>query len=78
MRAWFNPNLESRWFFLPGIDGILTLLPTMLVTPLRPVEILIGKNAARFSARHGCIQYRQLAVPAPHVLMAGLEFELQS
>ena len=61
-RAWFNPNLESRWFFLPGIVGILTLLITMLVTalsvarereqgtfdqllvtPLRPVEILIGK-----------------------------------
>lgn len=61
-RAWFNPNLESRWFFLPGIVGILTLLVTMLVTalsvarereqgtfdqllvtPLRPVEILIGK-----------------------------------
>ncbi len=62
MRAWFNPNLESRWFFLPGIVGILTLLVTMLVTalsvarereqgtfdqllvtPLRPVELLIGK-----------------------------------
>src|ERR1039457_914028 len=33
-RAWFNPNLESRWFFLPGIVGILTLLVTMLVTAL--------------------------------------------
>jgi ABC-2 type transport system permease protein len=61
-RAWFNPNLVSRWFFLPGIVGLLTLLVTMLVTafsvarereqgtfdqllvtPLRPVEILIGK-----------------------------------
>jgi ABC-2 type transport system permease protein len=66
-RAWFNPNLESRWFFLPAIVGILTLLVTMLVTalsiarereqgtfdqllvtPLRPVEILIGKTLPGF------------------------------
>ncbi len=66
-RAWFNPNLESRWFFLPGIVGIITLLVTMLVTamsvarereqgtfdqllvtPLRPVEILIGKSLPGF------------------------------
>lgn len=66
-RAWFNPNLESRWFFLPGIVGLLTLLVTLLVTafsvarereqgtfdqllvtPLRPVEILIGKTLPGF------------------------------
>jgi len=66
-RAWFNPNLESRWFFLPGIVGILTLLVTLLVTalsvarereqgtfdqllvtPLRPVEILLGKTLPGF------------------------------
>ena len=33
-RAWFNPNLESRWFFLPGIVGVITLLVTMLVTAM--------------------------------------------
>ena len=33
-RAWFNPNLESRWFFVPGIVGLLTLVVTMLVTAL--------------------------------------------
>jgi len=63
IRAWFNPNLESRWFFVPGIVGMLTLVVTMLVTaltvarereqgtfdqllvtPLRPGEILIGKT----------------------------------
>ncbi|TCJ12937.1 ABC transporter permease [Parasulfuritortus cantonensis] len=33
-RAWFNPNLESRWFFIPGIVGMLTLVVTMLVTAL--------------------------------------------
>ncbi len=63
-RAWYNPNLESRWFFVSGLVGLLTLVVTMmvtalsvarereqgtfdqlLVTPLRPVEILIGKAA---------------------------------
>jgi ABC-2 type transport system permease protein len=66
-RAWFNPNLESRWFLVPGIVGLLTLLVTLLVTalsvarereqgtfdqllvtPLRPVEILIGKALPGF------------------------------
>jgi len=62
MRAWFNPNMESRWFIIPGIVGMLTLVVTMvvtslsvarereqgtfdqlLVTPMRPSEILLGK-----------------------------------
>lgn len=66
-RAWYNPNLESRWFIVPGIVGLLTLVVTMLVTalsvarereqgtfdqllvtPLRPVEILIGKALPGF------------------------------
>jgi ABC-2 type transport system permease protein len=66
-RAWFNPNLESRWFFIPGIIGLITLLVTMLVTalsvarereqgtfdqllvtPLHPVEILVGKALPGF------------------------------
>jgi ABC-2 type transport system permease protein len=34
MRAWFNPNLESRWFIVPGIVGLLTLVVTILVTSL--------------------------------------------
>ncbi len=34
IRAWFNPNLESRWFLVPGIVGLLTLLVTTLVTAL--------------------------------------------
>jgi ABC-2 type transport system permease protein len=63
-RAWYNPNLESQWFIVPGIAGVLTLVVTLLVTslsvarerengtfdqllvtPLRPIEILIGKAA---------------------------------
>jgi ABC-2 type transport system permease protein len=62
IRAWFNPNLQSRWFIIPGIVGLLTLVVTvmvtalsvarereagtfdqLLVTPLRPLEILLGK-----------------------------------
>jgi ABC-2 type transport system permease protein len=62
MRAWFNPNLESRWFIVPGITALLAMIVTLvvtalsvarereagtfdqlLVTPLRPWEILIGK-----------------------------------
>ncbi len=63
VRTWFNPNLESRWFIVPGIVGILTLVLSLvvtamsvarerengtfdqlLVTPLHPVEILVGKT----------------------------------
>ena len=66
-RSWFNPNLESRWFFVPAIVGLLTLLVTMLVTalsvarereqgtfdqllvtPMTPAEILIGKALPGF------------------------------
>lgn len=61
-RPWYNPNLVSRWFIVPGIIGLLTLVVTtlvtalsvarereagtfdqLLVTPLRPFEILLGK-----------------------------------
>ena len=67
IRAWFNPNLESQWFIIPGIVGLLTLVVTMLVTalsvarereqgtfdqllvtPLRPIEILLGKALPGF------------------------------
>lgn len=61
--SWFNSNRESRWFIVPGLVGMLSLMITMvvtalsvarereagtfdqlLVTPLRPWEILIGKS----------------------------------
>jgi ABC-2 type transport system permease protein len=61
-RAWFNQNLESRWFIVPGLVGTLTLVVTvvvaglsvarerelgtfeqLMVTPLRPLEVLLGK-----------------------------------
>jgi ABC-2 type transport system permease protein len=34
VRSWFNANLLSRWFIVPGIVGLLTLVVTILVTAL--------------------------------------------
>ena len=61
-RAWYNPNLETRWNMIPALIGTLTMLQTLLltalsvarereegtfdqllVTPLRPAEIMVGK-----------------------------------
>ncbi len=33
-RAWYNPNLETRWNMIPGMIGTLTLLQTMLLTSM--------------------------------------------
>jgi ABC-2 type transport system permease protein len=62
-RLWYTPDLRSRWFFLPGIIGSLTLvlvvtltafaevrereigtLEQIMVTPIRPVEFILGKT----------------------------------
>ncbi|WP_321323398.1 ABC transporter permease [Thiomicrorhabdus sp.] len=62
IRAWYNENLQSGWFIIPGIIGLITLVITLivtalsvarereagtfdqlLVTPLTPLQILIGK-----------------------------------
>jgi ABC-2 type transport system permease protein len=67
MRAWFNPDLLSRWFIVPGIVALLTLVVTLLVTglsvareremgtfdqllvtPMGPFEILVGKAVPGF------------------------------
>ena len=34
IRAWYNPNLLSRWFIVPGIVGLLTLVVALVVTSL--------------------------------------------
>lgn len=66
-RVWHNPNLLSRWFIVPGIVGLLTMVVTtmvtslsiarerelgtfdqLLVTPMRPWEILAGKAIPPF------------------------------
>lgn len=61
-RAWYNPNLTTRWNFMPGLIAALSMIQTLLltalsvarereqgtfdqllVTPLSPTEIMIGK-----------------------------------
>jgi len=62
-RAWFNEDLESRNFFVPGIIAMIVTLTSLmltsmavvrekeigtmeqiLVTPIRPVELILGKT----------------------------------
>lgn len=33
-RAWYNPNLESRWNMIPSMIGMLTLLQTLILTAM--------------------------------------------
>jgi pyoluteorin transport system permease protein len=33
-RAWFNPNLETRWNMIPALVGTLTMLQTLLLTAM--------------------------------------------
>lgn len=61
-RAWYNPNLDTRWYMVPGMLAMLTLLDVtllaslsvarereqgtldqLLVTPMRPLEVLAGE-----------------------------------
>ncbi|AHI82380.1 ABC transporter permease [Burkholderia thailandensis] len=66
-RPWFNPGLDDRWFFIPGVIGTLTLiqvvsltafavvrerevgtLEQIMVSPIRPVEFILGKTVPFF------------------------------
>ncbi len=33
-RAWYNPNLEDRWFFVPGIMANVVFISTMMLTAM--------------------------------------------
>jgi ABC-2 type transport system permease protein len=63
IRTWYNPNLDSQHFFVPGIVAFLIMLISLLltsiaiikereagtmeqliVTPLKPIELIIGKT----------------------------------
>ncbi len=63
-RTWFNEELESRNYFVPGVMALLVMLITLMltsmaivremevgtieqimVTPIRPVEFILGKTA---------------------------------
>ena len=66
-RPWYNADLKSRWFFVPGVICSLTLvlvttltafavvrereigtLEQIMVTPIRPVEFILGKTIPFF------------------------------
>ena len=66
-RPWYNPDLNGRWFFVPGVIGTLTLimivnltafaivrerevgtLEQIMVTPIRPLEFILGKTIPFF------------------------------
>jgi ABC-2 type transport system permease protein len=34
MRAWYNANLETRWYMVPSLIGTLTFLQTLLLTAM--------------------------------------------
>lgn len=38
VRAWFNPNLESRYFYVPGVIALLVTLTTLLLTSMAVVR----------------------------------------
>lgn len=63
IRTWYNPNLDSQHFFVPGIVAFVVMLISLLltsiaiikerengtmeqliVTPLKPIELIIGKT----------------------------------
>ncbi len=33
-RAWYNPNLQSRWFIVSGLGGIISMVVVMVLTSL--------------------------------------------
>ena len=41
MRAWFNPNLETRWNMIPSLIGTITMMMTSRVLFLNPKNPLI-------------------------------------
>jgi ABC-2 type transport system permease protein len=66
-RPWYNPDLNSQWFFVPGVIGSITLmmvvtltafaivrereigtLEQIMVTPIRPFELILGKTIPFF------------------------------
>jgi ABC-2 type transport system permease protein len=37
-RAWFNPNLESKFFYVPSLIGVMLIIITMLLTSIAIVR----------------------------------------
>ena len=66
-RPWYNPDLNSQWYFVPGLIGSITLLlvvnltafaivrereigtlEQIMVTPITPFEMILGKTVPFF------------------------------
>ena len=60
-RAWYNPNLETRWHMIPALIGTLTLLQTILLT---------GLSVAR-EREHGTFDQLLVTPFRPVEIMAG-------
>jgi ABC-2 type transport system permease protein len=88
-RPWYNPDLNSKWFFVPGIIGSLTLLTIVnltafavvrereigtleqiMVTPMRPIELILGKTLPFFII--GLVQVLLIALVG--ILWFGIPF----
>ena len=71
-RVWFNPDLRSRNYFVPGVAANILLMVTLMltaqaiirekeigtmeqlmVTPLRPIELMLGKTHSFRRRGHG-------------------------
>jgi ABC-2 type transport system permease protein len=61
VRAWFNPNLDSRWFIVPGLIAMLTMVVGLTVTAL---------SVAR-ERETGTFEQLLVAPFRPHELMLG-------
>jgi ABC-2 type transport system permease protein len=105
-RPWYNPDFNSRWFFVPGVIATLTLvmvvnltsfavvrerevgtLEQIMVTPIRPLEFILGKSIPFFLvgmalvsliAGVGTLWFRIPFVGNPLVLLLGTSLYLLS
>jgi ABC-2 type transport system permease protein len=105
-RPWFNPDYNSRWFFVPGVIATLTLvmivnltsfaivrerevgtLEQIMVTPIRPLEFIVGKTIPVFCvglamtaliAGAGTLWFQIPFVGNPLVLLLGTSLYLLS
>jgi ABC-2 type transport system permease protein len=105
-RPWFNPDYNSRWFFVPGVIATLTLvmivnltsfavvrerevgtLEQIMVTPIRPLEFILGKTIPFFCvglamtaliAGVGTLWFQIPFVGNPFVLLIGTSLYLLS
>jgi ABC-2 type transport system permease protein len=105
-RPWYNPDYNSRWFFVPGVIATLTLvmvvnltsfaivrerevgtLEQIMVTPIRPLEFILGKTIPFFCvglaltaliAGVGTLWFEIPFVGNPFVLLFGTSLYLLS